>query len=176
MLSSIELFLLTSQHFNNQIHISTEFLDMIEVCYCHYWHILITVHLWYKVHVTGKIFSVGRKKWGHHRHNFFWSLMNLRQKLSIAQQKTDSCSKLYFQCFHMIPSPFTYHIHLFCLTETMKIAFCPHFTLQYQQLLVQAALYPHKHVTLKHLLLQMTTDCKWWCRSTRIRNCSVYLK
>lgn len=116
------------------------------------------------------------KKWGHHRHNFFWSLMNLRQKLSIAQQKTDSCSKLYFQCFHMIPSPFTYHIHLFCLTETMKIAFCPHFTLQYQQLLVQAALYPHKHVTLKHLLLQMTTDCKWWCRSTRIRNCSVYLK
>lgn len=62
--NSTEELLLTSQHFNNQIHISTEFLDMIKVCYCHYWHILITVHLWYKVHVTGKIFSVGRKKIG----------------------------------------------------------------------------------------------------------------
>jgi len=61
MLSRIEGFLLTSQHFNNQIHISTEFLDMIKVCYCHYWHILITVHLRYKVHVTGKIFSDGKK-------------------------------------------------------------------------------------------------------------------
>lgn len=50
--------LLTSQHFNNQVHISAQFLDVIEVSYCHYWHILITVHLRDKIHVAGKILSV----------------------------------------------------------------------------------------------------------------------
>lgn len=54
--------LLTSQDLNNQIHISTELLDVVKVSHRCNWHILITVHLGYKVHVASKILPVERKQ------------------------------------------------------------------------------------------------------------------
>lgn len=54
--------LLTPQHFNNQVHVSTELLDVVQVSYRGDWHVLITVHLRYKVHVTSKVLPAERRQ------------------------------------------------------------------------------------------------------------------
>ena len=53
---------LTSQHLNNQVHVGAELLDVVQVSYCGDWHVLVTVHLWYKVHVTSKVLPAERRQ------------------------------------------------------------------------------------------------------------------
>lgn len=112
MLSSIEGFLLTSQHFNNQIHIRTEFLDMIKICYCHYWHILITVHLWDKVHVTGKIFSVGRGKKNNRGNTTDVTFAKKIETKIHHVLEGRFLLWISFHYFHQLLSPLTYYILL----------------------------------------------------------------
>lgn len=54
--------LLTSQHFDNQVHVGAELLDVVQVSYRGDWHVLITVHLRYKVHVTSKVLPAERRQ------------------------------------------------------------------------------------------------------------------
>lgn len=54
--------LLTSQNVDDQLHVSAELFDVVQVGHRHYWHILVTVHLGDEVHVTGQILPERQKK------------------------------------------------------------------------------------------------------------------